>query len=173
MPFHPNVDIGLPQPLALYDGDLSGGTNGAFGIANTAALVGVVLYAHVVLTGVRVRFGTVGGTGHYDVGLYDGFGVNGAPGVLLAHAAATATSLVTAIGSQTPALIGGNLSLAPGRYWLAVWVDNITDTLQRATGPNASMNVIIPLPANASSLAGLANNTFKPMILGILQGGWT
>jgi len=165
------------QPLALYDGEL-GQTASSAGAATTVYLVGVVLNAPVTLTGVRIRFATVGGTGHYDVGIYDASGANGGPGNLLAHAAATATTLGTSAATLTPALIGGNLALAPGRYWLALWIDNATDTFnkQSASGSNAvvlSGTNAGPLPAQASSIAGLANATLKPLLIGILQGGWS
>ncbi len=164
------------QPIALLCGDPATSNTAGVGVANTAYLVATDrLPVPATLTGVRVRFG-VGGAGHYDVGVYSD--VNGVPGALLAHSAATATSLVTATGAQTPALIGGNLALQAGRYWLALWVDNASDTINRATGPT-NMTLVQsgtnagPLPAAASSLTGLANTTFKPIIIGILLNGWT
>ena len=166
----------VPQPFALYNGDLASTSAGA-GVATTAYLVAVVLYAPAVLTSVRVRF-SVGGNGHYDVGIYDASGANGAPGTLLAHAAATASSLATAAGNQSPALIGGNLQLAPGRYWLALWIDNATDTFTKANGISGMIDVQSgtiagPLPASASSLAGLGNAALKPLLIGLIQGGWS
>lgn len=165
-----------PTPLALYDGELASNSSGA-GVANTAYLVAVRLPVPATLTNVRVRF-QAGGTGHYDVGIYDASGTNGAPGTLLAHAASTSTSLATATGVQTPALIGGNLALAAGNYWLALWVDNATDTFVKASGNNNMMLVQSgtnagPLPAAASSLTGLANVNLKPMLIGLLSGGWS
>jgi len=165
------------QPLALYDGDLAVSNSAGVGVANTAYLVGTVLRAPATLTNVRVRFGA-GGAGHYDVGIYDATGTNGAAGNLLAHAASSNTALATATGAQTPALIGGNLSLQAGRYWLALWIDNATDTINRVTGAT-SLTIVQsgtnagPLPAAASSLTGLANTTFKPIIVGLLLNGWS
>lgn len=165
-----------PTPWALYNGETGLNTAGAV-VATTAYLVPVVLEAPATITSVRVRFVT-GGNGHYDVGIYDATGVNGAPNNLLAHAAATATSLATA-GNTTasPAFINGNLSLPPGRYWLAFWIDNGTDTFTQKvsvatlgmvqTGTTAG-----PLPALASSLSGLAETGVKPNIIGLVQGGW-
>jgi len=57
-------------------------------------------------------------------------------------------------------------------------VDNATDTINRVTGAS-NMTLVQsgtnagPLPAAASSLTGLANTTFKPIIIGILLNGWT
>jgi hypothetical protein len=163
----------LPAQWALWDGDLSVGGNGA-GVANTVYLVDVVLFAPAVLTGVRVRFAS-GGAGHYDVGIYD------SGGNLLSHAASSNTALVTSTGSLTPALIGGNVTLnTPGKYQLAVWVDNATDTMYRALGGGGASMMIAqaggstgPLPANTSSLTGLANGTLRPVLIGLLQGGWS
>jgi parallel beta-helix repeat protein len=167
--------VSQAPPFALYDGEL-GQTSSSVGVANTAYLVGVYLPAPATLTAIRVRF-AIGGNGHYDVGMYDASGANGAPGNLLAHAAATATSLVTSAATLTPAMIS-NVNLAPGRYWLALWVDNAVDTFNKQSG---SGNVVVvqsgtnagPLPALASNLAGLANGALKPLLIGLLSGGWS
>ncbi len=166
-----------PAPFALYDGEL-GQTSSQALTANGVYLVGVVLNAPVTLTGVRLRF-AAGGSGHYDVGIYDSSGTNGAPGNLLAHAAATSTSLATATGTQSPTFTGGNLNLAPGKYWLAVWVDNATDTVNKQSA-SGNMAVIQsgtvtagPLPAAASSITGLANATVKPLLIGLISGSWS
>lgn len=166
-----------PAPLALYDGEISQ-TSSAAGAINTVYLVGVELTAPVVLTGVRIRFATVGGTGHYDVGIYDASGANGAPGNLLAHAASSNVALATSAATLTPAFIGGPITLQPGRYWLALWIDNATDTFnkQSASGNNAVIQAGTnagPLPASAASITGLANGTLKPVLIGIIQGGWS
>jgi hypothetical protein len=166
----------IPAPLALYDGEIVT-TSVAVGASNTAYLVGVVLYVQSTLTNIRCRFGT-GGAGHYDVGIYDASGSNNQPGNLLAHAASSNTALATATGVQTPALIGGNLSLPPGRYWLALWVDNATDTINRQSG-NSGLVVCMsgtttgPLPSSAASLTGLGNQSFKPILIGLLQNSWS
>lgn len=169
----------LPTPQALYDGEIATTASSA-GVANTCYLVATrELLVPATLTNVRCGFNTVGGTGHYDVGIYDATGTNGAPGNLLAHAASSATALATAAGNQTPALIGGNLSLSPGRYWLALWIDNATDTIFRpgasAVGRAVTMSGTNagPLPALASSITSLADGSFKPWLVGLLAGGWS
>lgn len=161
----------LPMPFALYDGELANSGSGA-GVANTVYLVGIENLTPVTLTGIRVKFATVGGTGHYDVGIYN------SSGVLLAHAASSNTALTTSAAALTPAFIGGAITLQPGRYWLALWIDNATDTIFKTAG-SLNMEVVQsgtnagPLPANISSLTGLGNATFKPIIIGIIQGGWS
>ncbi len=164
------------QPFALYDGELASNTTGT-PVANTAYLVAAQpLRVPATLTGIRVRF-NAGGAGHYDVGIYSD--VNGVPTSLLGHSASSNTALVTATGVQTPALIGGNLALLAGRYWLALWIDNATDTITKQGGANNNMVLVQsgtnagPLPAAASSLSGLANANFKPLLIGILLNGWT
>ena len=147
-----------PAPLALYDGEIASQATASALVANTAYLVGVTLLAPAVLTNMRVRC-NAGGNGHYDVGLYDATGANGAPNNLLTHAAATASSLATSSATLTPALIGGNLALSPGRYWLALWCDNATDTWSKVASSNTNVTIVQsgtnagPLPALASSLA--------------------
>lgn len=163
-------------PMALYDGEIAQ-TSTSAGVANTAYLVAVTLQVQSTLTGIRIRF-AAGGTGHYDVGMYDSSGANKGAGTLLTHAASSATALVTSSATLTPALIGGNLALSAGNYWLALWVDNATDTFnkQSASGSNAvvqSGTNAGPLPALASSLAGLANATLKPVLIGLLQNSWS
>ncbi|HJT55831.1 MAG TPA: hypothetical protein VJ761_05005 [Ktedonobacteraceae bacterium] len=173
----------LPKPWALYDGELASNSNVVV-TANQVLFVGVVLNAYVTLTGVRVDW-SVSGNGHYDVGIYDATGTNpwaGAPGNLLAHAASSGTALATAGGAQTPALIGGNLPLTPGRYWLALWADNASDKYIRQVGTNqsdivmGSSNTGGPLPATGAGGTGGApsnSGTSKPILIGILQGGWS
>jgi len=162
-----------PAPQALYDGEICTTSSSAV-TANTVYFIGTSLYAPATLTGIRVRFST-GGNGHYDIGIYDATGTNGAPGNLLAHAAATNTSLVTSSATLTPAFINGNLALSPGRYWLALWVDNSTDAVNRQlASQNVGVVVVMtstgPLPATAS---GLSNGTLKPVLVGLLSGGWS
>jgi hypothetical protein len=178
MGYPTTVDTGQIVPMALYDGEVASQATAAVLAANTAYLIAVTLSVNAVLTNIRVRC-NAGGNGHYDVGIYDATGTNGQAGNLLAHAAATASSLVTSSALLTPALIGGNLPLAPGRYWLALWVDNATDTWNKIASPNANTFPVQsgtnngPLPALASSLSSLANATIKPTIIGLLSGGWS
>ena len=176
MGYATSVDTGQVVPLALYNGE-TGQTASAAPGATIVSLVGVTLYAPAVLTGIRVRF-AVGGNGHYDVGIYDATGTNSGPGNLLAHAAATSSTLITSAATLTPSFINGNISLSPGRYWLALWTENGSDTVNKQTG---SGNVVVamsgtnagPLPALASSISSLANNGLEVILIGMLSGGWT
>ncbi len=155
------------KPWALYDGDPGQVSNNGALVANTCYLVGVTLNVPAVLTALRMRFGA-GGAGHYDIGIYD------SGGNLLAHSGST----VSATGAQTYTL-ATPLGLAPGRYWLALWVDNATDTILRSTG-SGNMNVTqsgtnaTGLPSATSGITSLANAATRPVIIGILQGsGWS
>ncbi|HEV2412550.1 MAG TPA: glycosyl hydrolase family 28-related protein [Candidatus Saccharimonadales bacterium] len=164
-------------PLAIYDGEIAQTSSSAAGAVNTAYLVAVTVPAPVTLTGVRVRFAS-GGAGHYDVGIYKSDGTNGGPKTLLAHAAATATSLATSSSTLTPAFTSGNINIDKGVYWLALWIDNTTDTFNKQSA-SGNMSVIMsgttsgPLPSNATTLTGLANANLKPILIGIRSGGWS
>lgn len=166
-------------PFALYDGELA--ANGTVVVTpNTCLYVGCVLQVPAVLTGVRVNWNTAG-NGNYDVGIYDATGTSpftGAPGNLLAHSGA----IITAANAQTPALAGGNLNLSPGRYWLALWAANALDKFVRAVGLGSTdivlsnVNTGGPLPATAAAASGGAPTdagVSKPILIGILQGGWS
>ncbi len=166
MPYPASVDTGQIQPWFL--GDLADLSNCA---ANTRTVNGVYfqhtkLDAFLVLTGFRYQFGT-GGNGHCDLGLYD------SAGNLLTHIGST----LTATGVQTYTLSSA-LPLAPGRYYLAFWIDNATDTsfsvsatnlgaIPALTGVNAA-----GLPAQMSQVS-LSNFQRRLSILGLVQGGWS
>jgi hypothetical protein len=173
---YPNtVDIGQIGQLALYDGELAQ-TASSVGVANTVYLVGVFLQSYKVLNAMRVRFAT-GGAGHYDLGIYDATGTNGAPGNLLAHAASSNTSLVTSSATLTPAMLT-SVNLTPGPYWLAMWIDNATDTFNKQSA-SGSMSVILsgtsagPLPSLGSSISSLTNATLKPILIGLFANSWS
>ena len=153
-------------PWALYNGDPAQASNNGVLVANTCYLAGVELYVPAVLTGIRARFGA-GGNGHYDLGIYD---INGN---LLTHSGSTASA--TGVATYT---LGTALTLSPSRYWLAFWIDNATDTVERVTSQN---NMAVTqtgtnatgLPSATSSITGLANATTRPILFGLLQGGWS
>lgn len=166
----------VPAPVALYSGDLLNfGAAQALAV-NTAYLAYVKVDAPVILTGFRVNFGAgAGGTSKYDVGIY-----NFDTGALI-------TSIATNNGA-TPVTAAGTLSttlttpkmINPGRYWLAFWINNATDTVLKYANTATAGTAIIQagtasnqLPANTSGLAGLANGTKNPIVIGLLQGGWS
>lgn len=181
MGYPTTVDTGQVVPIALYDGELA--DNGVVAItANQVWFVGVTLRNNTTLHAIRCQFNP-GGTGHYDLGIYDSSGTSpfaGSPGVMLAHTSANA-SVATATGVQSPTLQGGDLLLAPGNYWLALWADNASDKFVRHTAGGAGMGVVMngtvasgPLPANASSVTGLATvGGSKPILIGLWTNGWS
>ena len=176
MGYPSTVDTGLVTPHALYDPDPAGLA------ANTlpagAYLVGVTLYAPAIITGVRVGI-AAGGNGHYDTGIYDATGTNGIAGNLLAHSAATNTTLSTSSAFLAPAFINGNLSLSPGKYWLAFWIDNATDTVYRSSMASTNLGVAMfgtsagPLPAAASSLGSFVDSVRKVALFALISGSWS
>jgi len=177
MGYPSTVDTGQIQPTALYQVSPAVWSTLVFPTANQAYFVPMLpLLVSATLTGIRVRFNP-GGNGHYDVGIYSDN--NGAPGTLLAHAAATVTSLATSTGVLTPSLIGGNLALSPGVYWLALWIDNATDKVLGATPPVAGIAIAMSganganvLPSSASSITP-TDATLQPSLVGLFLGGWS
>jgi hypothetical protein len=158
------VDMGGVVPWAMYEPDPANQSTGTTS-ANTAFFIGTTLYSFVTVTALRFRFGT-GGSGHYDIGIYDGNG----------NRLVSAGSTVTASGTQTYTL-PTPIALSPGRYYLAFWIDNATDTITKG---NANANNVVcqsastasPLPSLMSSLT-LANTATRPIVIALLQGGWS
>ena len=173
MSYASTVDIGQVVPQALYDGDLSLGNTGTLS-ANTVYLAGVTLLAPATLTAIRLEFAS-GANGYYDVGIYDSTGTNAAAGNLLAHAAATNTTLATpSSGRVAPSFIGGNLALSPGRYWFAFWISNASDTVQRQAG-NSQMSVSQTFSSTGplGAVGSLSDTGTRIQMLGLLSGGFS
>jgi hypothetical protein len=175
MSYPSTVDTGQTAPKVLMRDYV--GLAGNVPVASNDAYFVLMppVNASCILSAIRVRFST-GGNGHYDVGIYTDN--NGVPGTLLANAASSITALATSTNTLTPSLIGGNLSLSPGCYWLALWLDNSTDKpasayLTAGIYPilyaNIGSNV---LPASAGSLSFTESN-YMIYIAGIMQGGWS
>lgn len=166
------ITAGKVAPHALYDGELSIGSVAAL-TANTVYFVGVTIQEYAVLTGMKLRFGT-GGTGHFDVGVYaDNAGV---PGALLINAAATPTSLTTSVSATVTQNFTSSTWLAPGRYWLAFWIDNATDQVLRqsaATGFSGPLRTLSSTGPCPSSGAGAANASVKPIMAALISGNWS
>ncbi len=95
--------------------------------ANVVYLYAFEVMASITVTGCKWHMGTTA-TGTTDVGVYD------ANGNLLGHTGAVANVAST---NMSNALSGGNLTLAPGQYFLALCPSNSTDTYQAvsATSP--------------------------------------
>ncbi len=158
--------FGYAPPLALYSDDPATTSVSALG-ATTATLCGIYVPTPFPLASLRVWF-SVSGNGNYDVGVYD------ANGNLLDHAG----PVITAGNAQTRALSKGVLNLAPGGYYLALWVASNTDTALVRNGKNNMMvcqagTVATQLPALSSSISGLANANTRPIIIGLRTGGWS
>ena len=152
-------------PLALYSDDPATTSVSAMG-ANTATLAGIYVPCVFPLASLRVWFGT-NGNGNYDLGIYD------ASGNLLSHAG----PVITAANMQTRNL-PQTLILAPGAYWLALWMASNTDTTLGRNGKTGMMlcqngTIATQLPTTTSLLTGLANTNTRPIIIGLRPGGWS
>lgn len=109
-------------------------------------------------------------SGNIDVGIYD------IAGAKLASSGSTAQS-----GTSAPQVITitNGLLLNPGRYFLAICMDNTTGTLVRVAPNPTSMRAAgcrqratsFVLPADASSFAGFTQSGYMPLI-SILEGTW-
>lgn len=158
MPLFTNI----PLPWSLELGDIGLGGPNALS-ANSAYFMGVSLPVSATVTAMRVNF-TAGGNGNYDIGMYD---VNGNR---LFNRGATAS----ATGVQTYTL-GTPFALSPGRYWLAFWISNATDTVS-SRGNSANMEVVQSVSASSNlptTNSGAANTTIKPYVQALLQGAWS
>lgn len=156
----------LPVPQALYadNADPCSQSTGAT-TANTAFFESMMVWSPCSLSGFRFRFGNAG-NGHCDLGLYD---VNGNRLVSLG-------SQATVTGTQTFTLATA-LNLSVGVYWLAFWIDNNTDQITKSNGNGNNVvcqqaTTTNPLPTSKGSLT-LSNATIRPIILGLLVGGWS
>jgi hypothetical protein len=162
------------MPAAYREGDNTAAAN-APQTANTANMQAIYLPSKDTKTAMRCSFGAgAGGANTYDLGIYDASGANSTPGNLLVSRGATST----AAGVQT-FTFGTALTLMPGVYWLAMWINNAVDTILRF--PLGTTNLMLAmsgtnatnLPALASSLAGLANTNKRMVIVALRQGGWS
>jgi len=112
-----------PQEWILGSDALETGAGGATGVAaaNQVYLVAVTVRGTTTISAMRTHVGSTA-TGHTDMGIYD---VNGN---LLTH---TGAVLNVASAANTNALSGGNYTLSPGNYYIAMCCDNSTDTYSR------------------------------------------
>jgi hypothetical protein len=123
MPYPSTVDANLVQEWMLGSDALEMGAGGTTGVAvaNTVYVIAVTVRGTTTISNMRTHVGSTA-TGHTDMGLYD---VNGNQ---LAHTGAVVNVAST---PNTNALIGGNYTLSPGNYYLAMCCDNSTDTYSR------------------------------------------
>lgn len=156
----------LPQPWAV--GDLADLTQDQANnrTANNCYFSPIVLYSTVTINSMRTQIGTAG-NGHIQMGIYD------ANGNLLASTASAAT--VTGIMTLN---LTSSLTIGPGRYYLALWIDNATDTTFSANGttPGAwpALNGVNVggLPALMSTINPV-NFHRRLALLGLITGGWS
>lgn len=157
----------LPTPWALLPDDREAWSSATSAIltANATYIQAARLDIGATLTGFRTRF-TAGTAGNYDVGLYD------ASGNRLTHTGIIAT----ATGIQT-ANLGTALPLSPGRYYLAFWIDNATDTVRQSSTANGlsltsfAVTGVGGLPATVTPPLGSLG--IAPGVIGLLSGGWS
>jgi hypothetical protein len=152
-----------PPPWALYEGDSGAGAQGVLATA-TAYFVPVYSQGPATLTAIRWRTsGTP--TGTTDVGVYD------ANGNLLGHLAAPVANVAGVQSATLPTPI----NIKQGRYYLAIWASNATDTYAISSqaaqlAPCLSVAAASNLPATTS---GATDSGKKPYVLGILSGGFS
>lgn len=156
----------LPQPWIVGDNADVTQDQANNRAVNTCYFSPIVVYATVTITSMRTQVGTAG-NGHLQMGIYD------ANGNLLASTASAAT--VT--GIMTLALTS-SLSIGPGRYYLALWIDNATDSTFSANGttpgawPALSGVNAGGLPALMST-ANPVNFHRRLALTGLITGGWS
>lgn len=175
MSYPTTVDFGGTAPIIGDTGEWADNGTTTWPVANQVLLVPVYFpFGFPNASQMRTDF-NLGGNGHYDLGVYDSSGANNDPGNLLAHCAATSTSLATATGLVTASLIT-SVSLAPGIYWLAMVVDNITDKFTRhvatasAIGPVRQFAGAVPL-GSVGALSNLGSS--KPLLTLLRSNSWS
>lgn len=163
MGYPATVDTGQVQPFALFAEDIQDGGLSAGFAAGAIFIVGIVLTANVVITGMKCKMGTA--TGNIDMGIYD------ANFNLLVSKGATA-----AVASSVNTLTFANpISLAPGRYWLA-WIDTVgTDTVYEANVSNVGDTIQRSVGTAFTQIAANASwqvTTARIALLAVVQGGY-
>ncbi len=141
MSYPGTVDAGGVPPWIVDGGtQLAGNANAALS-ANTVYLWAFELSDSTTLGGMRWRMAATA-TGKTDAGIYD------ASGTLLASIGATANS---ANVDNTAAFSAGNITLAKGRYLLALTPGNGTDTYERASNLQVAASNIITRALTATN----------------------
>jgi hypothetical protein len=166
MPYPSSVDTGQIQPWIL--GEIADLNNAQANTrtANNCYFNPTRLDAHAVLMALRTQIGTAG-NGHIQLGVYDE-GKN----LLYASASTTTTTGIMTLTLATP------LPLAPGRYYLSLWIDNAVDQTYSAelttAGAGPGLNGVNAggLPALMTT-ANPVNFHRRMAIVGLIQGGWS
>lgn len=134
--------------------------------ANKTYLEGVWVPAPVVITSFTITHGSVH-AGNLDMGIYD------QNGNLLVH-----TGVVAATAGPQTVTLTAPFILPAGLYYMALWVDNSTDTYLAFTGvSNAIDNILIAtgtngggLSSNFSGMGGTSGSTVAVGPLAHIQG---
>jgi hypothetical protein len=152
MGYPTTVDNGLIIPWYLTHESNAGVSAAGSGtlVTNTTYLVGVYLPVPAIVTNMRIRKGTTS-AGNMDLGIFDSSG-NRLDHTGVIGAGSTNTDV-------THALSGGNLSLSPGRYYLALWIDNNTDVYYRVNTGNVNTSWAEILVGAAVNGTGATNTT--------------
>lgn len=170
MGYPTTVDANQVQPWSLDCTEINGSAAGTL-TANTTYLVAKEVYATCTITSMKYRATTA--SGNLDLGIYDP-----ASGNLLGHTGATA---VVGGNPQTVNLLS-NVMLNPGRYYLALWIDNATATIFNITSNNEFIgNIAQSASTNTTSLAstisgfggvaGANEANTRVMISAVVSGG--
>lgn len=171
MGYPSTVDTGQVSPFTLEEPDNTVLTGTAV-TAQKAYFTSYVLLAPVTVTQMRCFVSSASPTGNIDMGIYDSTGSNGAPNNLLGH-----TGAIAAANGVFTQNLTANLTLAPGRYWLA-FLDTVADSvgLRAALAANIGVNLqtsaanLSVLPSTAGTVVNSIN---RVGIIALLSGSWS
>lgn len=149
-----SVALGVIEPFPAY----------LFGTAAVAVLNAAFFYkfrveADVTVSTIQVEVGTAVPTGNIDVGIYD----SADAGVTLTRLRSSGSTAISASAGVKAIALSASLALVTGKdYWMALAVDNATDTLNRYAGRAPLMfaqkramtkTSSFPLPSSATTFA--------------------
>lgn len=171
MGYPATVDTGQIVPSALYQGELFTGGSGSAVTAGSAYFYDVIVNATVTIIQMRTALSGAP-TGNIDMGVYDSTGTNGQPNNLLGNTGAQ----LSATGVFTKSL-SANLTLPPGKYWLAI-IDTVADSIFQRSSGNAGIGVAYKSTATnliqlANPAGAIATNATKIYLEALLLGGFS
>lgn len=141
-------------PLTWWTSPTAGGVGGELfaQTANKIELWGLTIPCPVQLNSIIVQVATLDAVGLYDVGLYN------SAGVLAAHVGPT---VFGATGVTTTAIIGGPVTLTPGRYYWATTGN--ANTAAYTSSINAASCYLFVRSSNfGASIGGALPSTIVP-----------
>lgn len=162
------MSLYAPPPAPWVVGDLADITQDQANLrtANNCYFSPIIIQTTVTVTAMRTQIGTAG-NGQIQMGIYDASG-----NLLASSAKATTTTGIMTLAFSTPLTIG------PGRYYLALWIDNAVDTTYSANGttpgawPALNGTNAGGLPAQMAT-SNPTNFHRRLALLALIQGGWT